>query len=88
MKNSSNRCVWCKHFDRYFTKGTGVIKKTEYGWCDKNTDSVCAEGYCGKFERKTVDAALRCAINIRLSDMLTDISAIRQVIENEYEKYE
>ena len=79
-----NRCSQCKHFERYYIKGVKRFNKTNFGQCTQKRDIVnihdCCERYkAGVRDRDITDRRVKVSLN----DLLTEISAIRQVIEEE-----
>ncbi len=76
-----NKCKRCKQFDRYYTRGVTRFDKTEIGRCYATGDDVSAQGSCNKFTSKTPVKRTRYAIELCLNNIMTDISAVRNMIE-------
>lgn len=81
--NKCNKCYRCKEFERYYTRGVKRFNKTDYGWCRVKCDAVKAQGSCEKFEVKKIVRKSRFFFEVCLNNMMTDISALRNIIEEE-----
>ena len=55
--------------------------KTEIGRCYATGDDVSAQGSCAEFTAKTPVKRTRYAIELCLNKIMTDISAVRNMIE-------
>ena len=80
-----NICARCRYFDRYFIKETKHFKKTELGRCAKKDGQVSAHGGCEQFLRGTCQKKSRLLLRCALSELLTEISEIRKMMETEDE---
>ncbi|MDE6613642.1 MAG: hypothetical protein K2K28_03720 [Clostridia bacterium] len=81
MENKNKRCYRCKHFQRYYTKGTKKFDQTKYGRCCEKSDTVSSCDTCDKWKGKSSYKYIKWAAQKALNDILIDIKAIRQVIE-------
>ena len=81
MENKNNQCSKCKFFDRYYTKEIKQFKRTKCGWCYKKADSVCVNDCCENFTYGCKPRRRTKFINYYLNDLLTQLSAIRAIIE-------
>jgi len=81
MKTADNKCFRCKHFDRYFTKGITRFDKTKIGWCCKKTKEVNINDGCNSYEHKSNKKIIKYAIRRQISDILTELSTIRNILE-------
>lgn len=79
----NNRCSKCKHFDRYYTKGVTHFNKTVFGWCTKKHESLNVHDCCERYEAGTRTRGISRRAKICINDLLTEITAIRNVIEAE-----
>ena len=77
----NNKCNRCKQFDRYYTRGVTRFDKTEIGRCYATGNDVSAQGSCAEFTAKTPVKRTRYAIELCLNKIMTDISAVRNMIE-------
>ncbi len=78
-----NNCGVCKWLVRYYTKELKKFNKTEYGWCGKKGEIVCTKDCCEHFGRRNVSHNIRYGLQRSLNDLLTQLSTIRQIIEEE-----
>ncbi len=84
MKNHIRKCNNCKYFDAYFIKGRKRFNQTKCGWCIANKENADVDGWCTRYEEKRPVKSGQKYLYRYLSDILTDISAIRDVIEANY----
>ena len=84
MGNEQNLCYRCRFFDRYYTKGIREFEKTKLGWCCEKMQTVVSQGGCGEYElrKRRKDYGL---IAYHLSDLLAQVSSLRQIIEEKYD---
>ena len=80
---SNNKCNRCNKFSRNYIKGIKRFNKTEAGWCCARREDVNAQGCCDKFETKKIMRKSRRSIEVCLESILTDLSAVRNIIEEE-----
>ena len=81
---NNTRCSQCKHFERYYTKGVKRFNKTNWGRCTQKRASVSIYDCCERFKAGVRDRGINNErIKVCLNDLLTEISAIRMVIEDE-----
>lgn len=83
MENESKKCFNCKHLERYYTKEIKQFCKTKFGWCSEKRNVVDTNGGCEQFGRKPVRRGRHRLLQCSLSDLLTEISEIRKVLEAE-----
>ncbi len=83
MENEKEMCRKCKYFDRYYTKETKRYNKTKYGLCCKTRDNVGVEGHCDRFEVKPKRGKAKYMVRYFLNDLLTEITEIRKIIEDD-----
>ncbi len=88
MENEYNQCRYCKHLDRYYTKETKTFQKTDLGRCCKKGEDVCVTDSCKNFVRKKQHKVMRDGIQRYLDEILTQLSAMRYIIEEENESDE
>ena len=86
--DNKKKCYNCTWFQRYYTKGTKKFSQTKLGRCCIKNDTVEACATCDKFKIKHVGNAVAWSAKHTLNNILTDISAIRQIIEERVEEYE
>ncbi len=82
MENHPNRCSRCRFFDRYYTKETKKFRRTECGWCRKKQELVSTHGECEKYSARTRRCMPQRALYLQLNDLLTEISEIRNFLED------
>ncbi|MBD5132583.1 MAG: hypothetical protein HDT28_08380 [Clostridiales bacterium] len=83
MENEHNPCYRCKNLERFYTRGVKQFNKTKVGWCCKKVAVVNIHDSCEKYEPRKPCKRISRAIKFCLNDLLTDISAIREIIEDE-----
>ena len=80
-----NRCYRCKHMDRYYVKETTCYRKTRFGRCRKHGENVGIHDGCGEYCPADYRRKSTRLLRFYLSDLLTEISEVRKVIEAERE---
>ena len=84
-KNKS--CARCGNFQRYYIKGLRRFEKSEYGYCKQSRQIVCREGSCECWKSAAKGRAVsKRAASRALSEIFSDISALRQIFEEEAEE--
>ena len=83
MKDESKQCFRCKHFDALYIKGVKKFNRSKLGICFKSGECVNLHCTCDKFEFKPNNKKIRYSTMQCLNRLLTDISAIRTIIEEE-----
>lgn len=83
MENKSDKCYNCKYFDRYYTKGIKKFDRTEFGWCCKKIQTIKSDEACGSFIFKSKNKRSRILLELCLNDLLTQITEIRNVLEED-----
>lgn len=80
----NQRCSQCKHFNRYYLKGVKRFNKTTFGWCTQKRDVVNIHDGCERYKAGVKDRGINNErVKVCLNELLTEISAIRHVIEEE-----
>ncbi|MDE6618750.1 MAG: hypothetical protein K2K13_06985 [Clostridiales bacterium] len=78
------KCSQCKHFERYYTKGVKRFSKTEFGLCTQKHESVNIHDCCERYKAGVrYRGIISKRVKVCLNELLTEISAIRMVIEEE-----
>ena len=83
MEEKRHKCYKCKHFNRYYIKEVKRFSKIKFGWCCKACGSVDAYGCCEKFVCNSRRKIIPELVQTSLNDLLTEISVIRNIIEEE-----
>ena len=83
MEECKGKCYRCRFFDRYYTKENIQFKRTACGWCSVKKDNISATGVCERFVPQRNWRVPRKPIVMHLNDLLTEISAMRQLIEDD-----
>lgn len=83
MEKESNYCYRCRYLDRYYVKGIKRFNKTKIGRCIKSGDTVNVRETCGLFEESPKRSSGKLLIRYCLNDLLTQLSEIRKIIEEE-----
>ena len=82
MENKGE-CYRCRNFIRYYTRGAKQFNQTKFGWCGAKLCTVSNREGCEQYVFKKPTKKSRETLRICLSNLLTEISAIRQVLEDE-----
>ena len=85
---SNNKCGRCRNFDRYYIRGVRRFDKTEFGWCRATGNTVKEQDRCGRFAEKAEAQKSRQAVEACLNNILADISAVRNILEEERQENE
>lgn len=83
MSDSISKCYKCKYFDRYYVKDIKRFNRTEMGWCCEKRESVKVDGGCDKFDMKPPSKKSERILAVSLSEILAEISELRNIIEEE-----
>lgn len=83
MENPNCKCYMCKYCYKYYTKGVKKFNRTKFGWCRMNGKVVCLQDRCEKYVSRPVRNKYHDNLKYYLSGMLTEISEIRQILEEE-----
>lgn len=86
MENENQRCYRCKFFERYYFKGNKRYNKTKFGWCRCANRNVKATDGCENYCYKSVKKGGRFLLRNCLNDLLTEISEIRKLIEDDFDE--
>ena len=83
-EQKGKKCCYCGNFEGYYTKGLRRYDKTKQGFCSEHHKIVENQDCCECWRRHLVRNRVASRA---LYEILMDISAIRQIIqENEEEK--
>lgn len=88
MSNNTNKCKRCKYFYVFYTRGIKRYSATEYGWCRKNVRIAEQNEKCEQYLYKGKQQTSKRFTRLILSDMLTDLSEIRSVLQGEKDENE
>ncbi len=83
MENNSNKCFRCASFHKYYTMGVKQFNATKFGWCPRRAINVKNTDGCEKFHQKKYRRGHMYSLNIHLNNLLTHISVLRQILEEE-----
>lgn len=83
MADKCNLCYRCRYFDRYYIKGTKSFNPTPCGWCCQAVAEVRADGGCEKYAAKRKTKLHEATICRCLSDILTELSELKKVVESD-----
>lgn len=86
-ENRYKSCAYCGNFQRYYTKGVRRFAKTDHGYCKLSKQIVCCKESCGCWKSAAKHkVVLKRAASRALYEMFIDISAIRQIFEEDAEE--
>ncbi len=89
MENQSKHCYNCKFLERYYTRGVKRYHKSEFGWCCKKLDHIPTQNCCELFEWRSYPRKKNLSsLHYTLSDLLTEISEVRHIIEDKVSEEE
>lgn len=84
MENKCKECYKCRNFNRYYVKRNKEFHKVRFGWCCKKKETQSIHETCENFsyhptqKRRSYEYLL-----FDLSNLLDELSAIRNIIEEE-----
>lgn len=89
LKEKSNVCYRCGNFIRYYTKGLYQFSITKYGFCNNKSDIVEGTDYCESWKSGHCRLCTSKKASMKvLSEMLMNITAIRQLLQEVDEEKE
>ncbi|PWM50620.1 MAG: hypothetical protein DBX39_03085 [Bacillota bacterium] len=76
------KCLYCGNFEGYYTKGLHCFDRTKQGYCREHDKIVNNQDFCEfwKTSRRRY-LVRRRAVSRALYEILTEISAIRQIMQ-------
>lgn len=83
MSEKKSRCCNCTYFERYYTKEVKHYQSMKCGYCRKKRENVSSVDGCADFVSKPKPRRSLRLLKLYLSDILTEISEVRQLLENE-----
>lgn len=86
-KHKLTKCWNCSNYSAYYTKGFCCFDKTEQGFCSKLCEIKEKHDSCVFWRQNVHLNGMRKAISKRaLTDILINLSAIRQIWQEEQEE--
>lgn len=82
MENKG-KCYKCRSFKRYYTRGRIQFNQTKFGWCGTKLCAVKGTESCCAFKLKIRTKKSRETLRLYLSHLLTEIGAIKLLLEEE-----
>ena len=83
MTKQKISCVRCRYLTRYYRKGKTCFRPTGLGWCMRRKSHVGTDEHCEDFRERPHRTTPPLFIRVCLSDLLTEISELRKLIEAE-----
>lgn len=83
MDYGGKKCFRCINFRKYYTRGVTKFNGTKFGWCSGKAASVVNTDCCDEFHPRRNRPMYMDMLQIQLNNLLTDISAVRQIIEED-----
>ncbi len=84
MEDKNHRCFNCGSFEAYFTKAYCCYLREDCGMCKKLKRVVSKQDSCESWRTRNFNQAKKKSMVLAsLNNVLTDISVIRQFIEEE-----
>lgn len=83
MEEKKGKCFSCCFFDRYYTKEEKHFQRTTCGWCGYKEECVFSSETCEAFKKKREYKRPKRVILLYLHELLTEISEVRNLIEDE-----
>lgn len=80
---NKGKCYKCRSFLRYYTRGRIQFNETKYGWCGTKLCTVEGQSCCCEFKQRIRSKGSRLTLRLYLSGLLTEISAIKLLLEEE-----
>ena len=87
-ETQKNLCYRCKHIDKFYVKEIKRYVPFGMGWCSVRQETVDIHDGCEKFCLRQLNRKNKKLIYNALNSILTDLSAIRQIIEEEQKENE
>ena len=84
MARETDKCCKCRYFNRYYVKSNTDFNKIEYGFCLEKRRTVGAHDKCEIYKTKPKRKAPNETALRVLSNLLTQISLVRQLLEEEF----
>ena len=83
----SKKCCYCGNFEGYYTKGLRRYEKSKQGFCSEHRKIVENQDCCECWKKNSKRHSARNRVASRaLYEILMDISAIRQIIQENQEE--
>lgn len=83
MEEKQGKCFRCCFFDRYYTREEKHFQRTACGWCGYKEECVSSSETCKAFKKKRGHKRPKRVILLYLHDLLTEISEVRKLIEDD-----
>lgn len=81
-EKKNKNCLYCGNFEKYYTKGLYRFESTKHGICRHYNVIVSSNNTCAFWKNNSHRIYLsKRAISRALYEILTNISAIRQIIQ-------
>lgn len=87
MEKCNYECYNCRYFHRYFVIKKAEYERTKFGFCRKKRENVGIHGKCEQFKFKQILYDFDIPIQRKLDGLLTEISALRTIVEEEAREY-
>ena len=85
---AERQCRACRRYDPYYVKEPTRFCKAGCGWCSARLGQVQADGGCEQFEPRLSRRLDKVLYGQRLSDILAELTRLRQLAEAGYEHAE
>ena len=77
------KCYMCRFFNRYFIREETEFRRTEFGFCIKKQETARVGDTCDSYIRKAKPFCYGPAIDLRLDGILTELTVLRNFMEEE-----
>lgn len=81
MPDCGKQCYNCKHFERYYVKQMIKFEKTKFGRCCLLGNNVNVHDCCQNYVFKPRTKKINGFIQIQLNDILTELTTLRNILE-------
>lgn len=88
MEGKRGQCYLCRNFQRYYTRGNIKFNRTKFGRCCNKDETVQSSSTCENWRIKTIHRHVSEYAKLKMNDILHELSAVRQIIEERQEEYE
>lgn len=86
-EKKNSKCLYCGNFQAYYTKELHNFERTKQGICNYHNKIVNSEEGCEYWKTNNHRLCLRKrAVTRTLYEILTDLSAIRKIIQENQEE--
>ncbi len=80
----AKQCFACRTSDRFYIKDVTHFNKSKFGWCCRKVAPTTIHESCDNYMPRQYRRKRSLRAKLCLNDLLTEISELRTIIEEEY----